>query len=281
MWRCRKCENRSDIPSRICRACGGIVEEVPDDQPCFEEVPPSKAKAASQSSLELPSDESIPAAAEADVSRPASQDLGAGGPEWKCPQCGEMIPRNCDACWKCLTTKTAVPTECPRCGSTKIIPGVTILDQGEGSDGKLQVVMFGSPEALIFKDRLYGELNADICGECGHVELRVANPLSLYQHYKKSRGITTWPMSETETEMTWEMKRLLRKAVSCERRGEYEEAVSHLEQFIATTDNAGNVELARTHIRRIEERMSQEGGQVSDQRASPSSETEERDPGRR
>ena len=38
-----------------------------------------------------------------------------------------------------------------------------------------------------FKDRMYGVLKADICGECGHVELRVANPRSLYQHYEKSR----------------------------------------------------------------------------------------------
>jgi hypothetical protein len=48
------------------------------------------------------------------------------------------------------------------------------------------VVVFGDPGALVFKDRLYGELWADICGDCGHVELRVANPRQLYRHYRKS-----------------------------------------------------------------------------------------------
>ena len=132
-------------------------------------------------------------------------------------------------CWKCLTTKageqdpnavqvlsrvdendqevetpvggtealepevddeeSTVPSECSRCGSTKIIPGLTIADQGEGSDGKVKAVTFGSPQALIFKDRLYGEIKADICGKCGHIELRVTNPRELYEHYQKSRGL--------------------------------------------------------------------------------------------
>jgi len=77
---------------------------------------------------------------------------------------------------------------CPRCGSAKIMHGVTVSDQqGEYSDGRLRVVVFGDPSALIFKDRLYGELTADICGDCGHVELRVANPAELYRHYLNAR----------------------------------------------------------------------------------------------
>ena len=66
--------------------------------------------------------------------------------------------------------------------------GVTVSDQGEYSDGRLKVVVFGDPSALVFKDRLYGELRADICGDCGHVELRVANPEELYGHYRKANG---------------------------------------------------------------------------------------------
>ena len=64
-----------------------------------------------------------------------------------------------------------------------------MADQGEGSDGHLKVVVLGSPQALIFKDRLYGEIVADICGKCGHVELRVTNPKKLYGHYQKSCGL--------------------------------------------------------------------------------------------
>lgn len=75
---------------------------------------------------------------------------------------------------------------CPECGSAKIMFGVTVQDQGQHSSGKLRVLICGDPSAMIFKDRLYGELNADICGDCGHVELRVANPQELYRHYQKS-----------------------------------------------------------------------------------------------
>ena len=43
---------------------------------------------------------------------------------------------------------------CPRCGSAKMMFGVTVCDQGEYSGGTLQVVISGDPSALIFKDRL-------------------------------------------------------------------------------------------------------------------------------
>jgi len=230
MWVCQKCKTKSERASRICRACGGIVDEIADDQPRSEEIATSETKAGSASSPEVLRDSPIKAVAEADAleqgERPRPQKA-APHRDWKCLKCGEVNPGNFDVCWKCLTTKAgeqaedaeqllaevdesdqeteawvddsevltleaddgelAVPTKCLRCGSTKIIPDVTILDQGQGSTGKLQVVIVGNPEASIFKDHLYGEIKADICGECGHVELRVANPRELYQHYQKSR----------------------------------------------------------------------------------------------
>jgi Zn finger protein HypA/HybF involved in hydrogenase expression len=79
---------------------------------------------------------------------------------------------------------------CRACGSTKIIPNVEVLDQGESSDGYLQVVLYGDPQALFFKDRVYGQLRAWICGNCGCTELRVVNPEQLYLKYleAKERG---------------------------------------------------------------------------------------------
>jgi hypothetical protein len=62
--------------------------------------------------------------------------------------------------------------------------GVTLCDQGDTPDARLKVVIYGDPAVLIFKDRLYGELQADICGDCGHVELRVTDPDALYNHYR-------------------------------------------------------------------------------------------------
>lgn len=90
--------------------------------------------------------------------------------------------------WRIEDDEEPAPSDsvCPRCGSSKIMPGVTVQDQGQHSSGRLQVVICGAPSALIFKDRLHGELKANICGDCGHVELRVANPRELYRHYRKS-----------------------------------------------------------------------------------------------
>jgi hypothetical protein len=51
------------------------------------------------------------------------------------------------------------------------------------------VVIYGNPQALLFKDRLYGALSANICGECGHVQLRVANAAKLYEHYLESQEL--------------------------------------------------------------------------------------------
>jgi predicted RNA-binding Zn-ribbon protein involved in translation (DUF1610 family) len=183
MWMCQKCHVPVTEPSKICRSCGGILDEVPNED-----------------------------------SEPAR-------PDWVCPDCGETVPGSFDVCWNCAAksatehdadaeqvsgpvqeseqdteagTRTEseideepprVTTECPRCGSTKIIPDLTVVDQGDSSDGRLQTVVFGSPDALFFKDRLYGEIKADVCGDCGHIELHVANPHQLYRRYQKSRGL--------------------------------------------------------------------------------------------
>jgi hypothetical protein len=76
---------------------------------------------------------------------------------------------------------------CMKCGSRKIIPHTTVLDQGQYSGGKLQVAVDGNPEALFFKDRLCVNLTATICGECGHVEWTAEHAEDLYEHYRQSR----------------------------------------------------------------------------------------------
>jgi hypothetical protein len=79
-------------------------------------------------------------------------------------------------------------TRCAECGSSKVVRDVTVFDQGDGSDGELHVVVCGDPDALVFKDRYYGVVGADVCGDCGHMELRVRNPQELYRHYLDSRN---------------------------------------------------------------------------------------------
>jgi rubrerythrin len=142
---------------------------------------------------------------------------------WTCLKCGKSVEPTFDICWSCGTSKDGAEDSrfgqadvadeppapepkdttkieehrpsakiytCRACGSTKIIPNVYVLDQGKGSDGYLQVVVYGEPQALIFKDRVYGHLRAWICGNCSFTELRVKNPEELYQKYleAKERG---------------------------------------------------------------------------------------------
>jgi hypothetical protein len=220
---CPKCSKRVSGDSKICRDCGAILEDMPD-----ESVPEVGVEPATPFGFPSASKHQEPVGEVMSESQePTPPDLEA--PPWKCPQCGELVPGTFDICWKCQTTKgegieqsepvffpeisdasrpnveseTAkflkslevdqpeVPlsqSACPRCGSSKMMYGVTVQDQGEGSNRNLRVVICGDPSALIFKDRLYGELKANICGDCGHVELRVANPKELYRHYRRSNG---------------------------------------------------------------------------------------------
>jgi hypothetical protein len=78
--------------------------------------------------------------------------------------------------------------QCPKCGSIRIIVDATICDKGPHSNGSLEVFVDAKPEAMVFKDRMYSALYADICGECGHAELKVKNPRGLYRHYLNSKS---------------------------------------------------------------------------------------------
>jgi hypothetical protein len=195
MRECPKCFSQYGDELKICRTCGAILEAVAGES----------QQAAQDYAL-------------CDEDDDARETTRGGQPSWTCSQCHLSVPGGFEICWNCGTTRDGVldpdfnkqpegedgdkawevpeldavtrPIErsCPRCGSQKIIPNTRIRDQGQYSDGKLQVVLYGDPDALIFKDRVYDELTADICGNCGHVELSVASPEELYEHYLRSRG---------------------------------------------------------------------------------------------
>ena len=79
--------------------------------------------------------------------------------------------------------------KCSKCGSEKIIPLVTMVDQGESSDGRLKaVVAYTNPEAWVFKGAVYAKLNANICGQCGYTELIAENAAALYDAYLKAKS---------------------------------------------------------------------------------------------
>ncbi len=79
--------------------------------------------------------------------------------------------------------------QCIKCGSDKLIPLVSVVDQGQHSDGTLKAhVGYTNPEAWLFRGSVYARLRATICGECGYTELTAENPWELYEAYLKARS---------------------------------------------------------------------------------------------
>lgn len=76
--------------------------------------------------------------------------------------------------------------KCPRCGSEKIIPNLRIHDRYIARhDDWIGIEILGKPEALIFKDTHKEFLRANVCGECGNVDLFVENPKRLWETYSQ------------------------------------------------------------------------------------------------
>lgn len=217
---CRKCSKQVSGESRICRDCGAILDDVPE----AEGLPPVAGfpladEVGEERSLGEGAEESAQAAAavgeEPMWNCPQCGELVAESFDvcWKCltSRGGQkrtddqaeflrmLVGSSEDAAGEeplALEAESlparkedvgAFQPACPRCGSTKMMIGVTVEDQGQHSGGVLKVVVCGDPSALFFKDPLSGELRANICGDCGHVELRVRNPVELYERYRKAR----------------------------------------------------------------------------------------------
>ena len=79
---------------------------------------------------------------------------------------------------------------CTACQSERVIPGATIFDQGQGSNGVLRAGIATDPQALLFKGLVFTTLRAMICGDCGHVQLAVENPDELYAAYRQNLEAT-------------------------------------------------------------------------------------------
>ena len=206
MRRCPKCGLEYVDDSKICRACGAIL----DDVDALAETTPFEP--AATTSPWLPDDEELPPAEPKDDPwLPEDDEIPLPAPaagDWICTTCGERVPATFDVCWNCATAESPLAAaltlgvapvqspvvaqpqyprrQCAACGSTRIIPGAAIADTGQYSQGTLAVIVDSDPHALIFKNRRREELLADICGDCGRVELRVQNHDELYNHYRSS-----------------------------------------------------------------------------------------------
>lgn len=84
-----------------------------------------------------------------------------------------------------------MPRPCLRCGSERIVPDVRLFDRF-GDTGAFtastQLTVRGEPDAWFFKDSASGRLFANVCGDCGYVELHVENYRELYEKHVKATG---------------------------------------------------------------------------------------------
>ncbi len=199
MMHCRKCAIEIDGDARICRRCGAILEE-----PSAEVAESATGPAGESSRTRL-------LATKARDARPNPVDEFVQAPaDWACPACGETIEPQFDACWHCGTNRdgtrlpdftdesldedppvaaenwaasqalaarpVAPPRGCLRCGSTEIIAGVKVVSfaAGEPTCGHIELMAVEDHERLLFMGR-QARLTADVCAQCGHVELRAEN----------------------------------------------------------------------------------------------------------
>lgn len=70
---------------------------------------------------------------------------------------------------------------CEKCGSDKIIENLPLQDRGQAT-----VAVERNPDALLFKDAVYGSVSLRICCACGRAELYVANGKELWEKYTKA-----------------------------------------------------------------------------------------------
>ncbi len=81
-------------------------------------------------------------------------------------------------------------SNCSKCGSDKIMSKVKIVDHGYmDSKHDLSIEFHKNPSAWVLKGTQQGTLLANVCGQCGHVDLSVGNPEGLWELYQKNRTV--------------------------------------------------------------------------------------------
>tara|TARA_B110000240_G_C13508215_1_gene457538 strand:+ start:3556 stop:3804 length:249 start_codon:yes stop_codon:yes gene_type:complete len=77
--------------------------------------------------------------------------------------------------------------KCKICGSIKIIKNTTITDFSHGNIEKNLSIYIQKTDNAFFNKSVKGEIQAQICGDCGNMDLKVRNPKELWEAYLKSK----------------------------------------------------------------------------------------------
>jgi len=76
--------------------------------------------------------------------------------------------------------------ECPECASEKIVKNAALREYAENyAEFNLRVVLFQKPENWIFKQGVYTDIRAEVCGDCGFLQPYAADPAQLWEAYQK------------------------------------------------------------------------------------------------
>ena len=70
---------------------------------------------------------------------------------------------------------------CLRCGSDSIIPDARVLSNDSGSHAPLEVGVQKTPAALMMKGEVRSRTRAQVCADCGLVEVYAEDPDALWQ----------------------------------------------------------------------------------------------------
>lgn len=74
--------------------------------------------------------------------------------------------------------------KCSECESEKIIKNANVWETDQdGGDKSLNVAIYRSPNALIFKEKTYSTVKADVCGDCGFLKMYATEPNILWEAY--------------------------------------------------------------------------------------------------
>ena len=74
--------------------------------------------------------------------------------------------------------------KCPDCGSEKIIKNAKAIDHNQNYAGDFSIAVEEYPDALMFKQRIYSGINADVCGDRGFIQFYAKNPEILWMAYQ-------------------------------------------------------------------------------------------------
>ena len=78
----------------------------------------------------------------------------------------------------------ALTPRCLKCGSDSMVPDVRVIDRGDQNVRQAtEVGLQTNPQALLFKGEVRVGTRAQVCGECGFVEVYATDPPALWDAY--------------------------------------------------------------------------------------------------